>query len=88
MAKTPKNLSKKSDDSFEKNLETLEQLIDQLEKGELSLEESLQRFEQGISLARRCQDSLKTAEQKIEILSKKTATAPVEPFDRDKLDNE
>lgn len=55
--------------SFEKSLTQLQTIVTQLEKGELSLEESLQQFEKGISLARECQDLLNKAEQKIEILS-------------------
>ncbi|MCW8409695.1 exodeoxyribonuclease VII small subunit [Legionella sp. PATHC035] len=54
---------------FEQSIMELEEIVRQLEKGELSLEESLKQFEKGISLARRCQDVLHKAEQKIEILT-------------------
>ena len=54
---------------FEKSIAELEILVNQLEKGELSLEESLKQFEQGINLARQCQTMLQQAEQKIEQLS-------------------
>lgn len=54
---------------FEKSIAELEAIVMQLEKGELSLEDSLQQFEKGITLARQCQDTLNQAEQKIEILS-------------------
>ena len=54
---------------FEKSISELQTIVNQLEKGELSLEESLKQFEKGISLARKCQDILNQAEQKIEILS-------------------
>ena len=54
---------------FEKSIAELETLVNQLEKGELSLEESLKQFEQGINLARQCQVILQQAEQKIEQLS-------------------
>ena len=54
---------------FEKSIEELETLVSQLEKGELSLEESLKQFEQGINLARQCQTILQQAEQKVEQLS-------------------
>lgn len=47
----------------------LQEIVMQLEKGELPLEDSLKQFEQGISIARKCQDILNQAEQKIEILS-------------------
>ena len=54
---------------FEKSIAELQTIVAQLEKGELSLEDSLKQFEQGITLARQCQDVLNQAEQKIEILS-------------------
>jgi exodeoxyribonuclease VII small subunit len=54
---------------FEKSITELEELVNQLEKGELSLEDSLKQFEQGINLARQCQTILQQAEQKIEQLS-------------------
>lgn len=55
--------------SFEKSLADLESIVNQLEKGDLSLEDSLKQFEKGIGLARRCQEVLTQAEQKIEMLS-------------------
>ncbi len=54
---------------FEQSLAELEEIVKQLEKGELSLDDSLKQFESGITLAHKCQDVLKQAEQKIEILS-------------------
>ncbi len=54
---------------FEKNLNKLEDLVKQLENGELSLDESLKQFEEGISIARECQTSLSEAEQRIQILT-------------------
>ncbi len=55
---------------FEKNLTELEQLVEMMEHGELPLEESLKKFEQGIQLIRGCQTALTEAEQKVEILTK------------------
>lgn len=54
---------------FEKSLTDLESIVKSLEKGELSLEEALKQFEQGIALARACQLILAEAEQKIDQLS-------------------
>lgn len=54
---------------FEQSVTDLENIVKQLEKGELTLEESLKQFEKGISLARLCQDALNQAEQKIETLT-------------------
>ncbi len=54
---------------FEKSMAELQDIVMQLEKGELPLEDSLKQFEQGITIARQCQDILNQAEQKIEMLS-------------------
>jgi len=54
--------------SFESSLEALEQIVHQLEEGDLPLEKSLELFEQGIRLSRECQERLGQAERRIEIL--------------------
>ena len=54
---------------FEKSITELESIVMQLEKGELSLEESLKQFEKGITLACKCEETLARAEQKIKMLS-------------------
>lgn len=56
--------------NLEKSLQDLEALIDELEGGELPLEQAMIKFEQGIKLTRRCQAALKDAEQRVEILLK------------------
>lgn len=61
--------TKKSVD-FEKQLEQLESLVTALEGGDLSLEDSMKSFEQGIKVARVCQQALKDAEQRVEILTR------------------
>jgi exodeoxyribonuclease VII small subunit len=53
---------------FEKSLDELEQLVRNLEQGELSLEQSLSAFERGVKLTRECQLALKSAEQRVEQL--------------------
>ncbi len=55
--------------AFEQSISELERIVAQLEQGELSLEDSLRQFEQGINLARNCQEVLTQAEQKITQLS-------------------
>lgn len=55
--------------NFEKSISELQEIVTQLEKGELSLELSLKQFEKGITIARQCQEILNNAEQKIEELS-------------------
>ena len=69
--------------SFEDALAELESLVDNLEQGDLTLEDSLKSFERGIELTRTCQQALKDAEQKIQILSSNSEEADLEPFDHD-----
>ena len=69
--------------SFEDALSELEALVERMESGDLTLEESLAAFEQGIALTRHCQESLQAAEQKVEILTARTPDAATEPFDND-----
>lgn len=65
---------------FEASLQALETIVDQLERGDLTLEASLAAFEQGIRLSRGCQQALETAEQRIRILSEASDDAEPEPF--------
>lgn len=57
---------------FEKALTDLEAIVEKLEQGDLPLDESLKAFERGVELTRHCQVALKQAEQKVEILLRKT----------------
>jgi exodeoxyribonuclease VII small subunit len=74
---------------FERSLAELEAIVEKLEQGDLSLDESLRHFERGVQLTRVCQSALKQAEQKVEILLRKSG-APEQfeaaPFDAE--DNE
>ncbi len=57
--------------NFEKALAELETLVDEMEQGNLSLEESLKRFEKGIALSSECQQALQNAELKVKQLVEK-----------------
>ena len=59
---------KTTDFNFEQALGELEQLVERMERGELSLEESLKQFEHGIALTRACQKALTEAEQRVQTL--------------------
>jgi exodeoxyribonuclease VII small subunit len=72
---------------FETALRDLEELVDRLEQGDLPLEESLAAFERGVKLTRSCQTAIKEAEQKVEILLKKSGGPEVEDFDADEVDS-
>lgn len=65
---------------LEKSLEELEALVVRLEAGDLPLEQALKEFERGVKLTRQCQAALQEAEQTVEILLKKTATAEPSPL--------
>jgi len=78
---------------LEKSLAELEKIVERMEAGDLSLDESLKQFERGITLTRQCQTALRSAEQKVEILLRKSgAGASAEesfeavPFDDDLSD--
>lgn len=53
---------------FEKRLNRLEEIVEKMESGELSLEDSLKLFEEGVKLSRECNAQLNEAEQKVKIL--------------------
>jgi len=63
--------------SFEASLESLEQIVQQLENGDLPLEKSLELFEDGIRLSRLCHGKLEEAEGRIEVLLKDARGEPV-----------
>lgn len=72
---------------FERSLSELESVVTQLEKGELSLEDALKQFEKGIVLARKCQETLKFAEQKITFLQSEQQTQTIIDEDDAPLSN-
>jgi exodeoxyribonuclease VII small subunit len=74
---------KEQPSTFEESLAELEALVDSMENGDLSLEESLKSFERGVELTRTCQQALKQAEQKVQILTGKNDSAELEAFSRD-----
>jgi exodeoxyribonuclease VII small subunit len=79
---------KKKTSDFESTLTELESLVDEMEHGDISLEDSLKKFERGIELTRTCQKALQDAEQKVRMLvEKKQADALVDvDMNDDKLD--
>jgi len=72
--------TKSATPTFEDALAELEQLVQRLEKGDLTLEASLAAFERGVELTRTCEKVLKDAELKVQILSRQDREAPLEPF--------
>ena len=64
---------------LESALEKLELLVESLEQGDLSLEDSLKAFEAGIKLTRQCQETLAAAEQKVQLLIEQNGVLKSEP---------
>jgi len=76
MTKTDTNLK-----DFETALQQLEKIVNSMESGELGLEDSLKQFEQGIILAKNCQDTLSNAETRVEQLIEKNGLQQAIPFE-------
>lgn len=74
-------LSSESTPSFEAALDQLEAIVENMEQGDLPLEEALKSFETGVNLVRNCEDKLKSAEQKVQILMQSGNKSELQPFD-------
>jgi exodeoxyribonuclease VII small subunit len=71
---------RKSATLFEDSLKDLEGIVEQLEQGDITLEEALKSFEQGVKLTGICQTALQDAEQKVQILLEKNGQQTLESF--------
>ena len=83
MAKPGKSDSSDSSERelpFEAALTRLEQVVDRLEQGDLELEQSLEAFEEGVRLSKRCASQLDAAEQRVELLMKEGGKWLARPF--------
>lgn len=76
VTETPKN----TDFVFESALAELETLVETLEQGDLSLQQSLEQFERGVKLTRECQQALKSAEQRVDMLLAQSEDSDTEPY--------
>ena len=65
---------------FERSLKDLEAVVERMEAGELSLEESLKDFERGVALTRNCQKALADAEQKVKLLTSRSGETELQAF--------
>lgn len=66
--------------NFEESMEKLEKIASDLEKGDLNLEESLSKFEEGMKLSKQCNEMIENAEKKITILLQKEGEINEENF--------
>jgi exodeoxyribonuclease VII small subunit len=74
---------KKKNIDFEQSLSALEALVNRMEQGDMTLDESLQAFESGIALTRECQSRLAAAELQVTRLIEQQGNLRLEPFDQD-----
>lgn len=74
--------------SFEESIKRLKTIVDQIEQGEISLQDSLEQYEQGMALIKQCRTILQTAEKRIEKLSKQQSTDPEPPQGEPDADTE
>ena len=68
---------------YEAAVAELESLVEQLERGDITLEESLQLYERGVLLTRDCQEALQAADQKVQMLVKQAGNPTLVDFDAD-----
>jgi exodeoxyribonuclease VII small subunit len=80
VAKSTRKQPEQDFSRFEASLEELEKIVERMESGDQSLEESLKDFERGVTLTRACQSMLKNAEQKVEKLVQDHGELKTEPF--------
>ena len=74
---------------FEEGLKKLEKIVEELENGNLSLDESLEKYEEGIKLSKACAKKLETARKKVEILLKsEDGSVELKPFDEKTAEEE
>ena len=67
---------------FEESMQTLEEIAKELESGELDLDESMSKFEEGMKLSKKCNEILENAEKKITILLQKEGELVEENFEQ------
>ena len=78
----------KKEPKFEEALKRLEQIVEELESGELPLEESMKQYEEGVHLSKLCAKRLEEAKKKIELLMKENGKAFTKPLREEELEGE
>lgn len=74
-------MDKQKNENFEEAIKKLENIVSELEKGNLNLDESVEKFEEGINISKQCNEILQTAEKRISILLEKNGEIIEEEFD-------
>lgn len=76
-------MAKEKNFSFEESVAQLEQIVQAIESGQIGLEESLAKYEQGMDLVKRCRTILDRAEKRMEVLSQSAGGLKAEAMDAD-----
>lgn len=80
---------KKDKPKFEEVLGNLEEIVSELQSGEVGLDDAIERYEKGVKAVRTCHEILKEAEKKIEILMKSSdGSLKAKPFESEQKENE
>lgn len=74
-------MGKEKEENFEESMKQLEEIVSVLEKGDLNLEDSVTKFEEGMKLAKNCNEILEKSEKKIMVLLEKDGTLTEENFE-------
>ena len=74
-------MNNKFENNFESNMEDLEEIVKELEEGKLNLEQSVEKFEKGMKLSKKCSEMLDDAEKKITILLENKDSVEEEKFE-------
>jgi len=77
------SVAKRKKLDYEAAVTELESLVERLEQGDISLEESLKLYESGVLLTRDCQEALQSAEQKVQMLLQQSGQSTLVDFDPD-----
>ena len=81
-------MTEKNKIQFEKSLEKLEKIVQELEEGELSLDDALARYEEGAKTLKQCFEVLRQAEKRVEkLLKDEEGNLAIEPFEEDETEN-
>lgn len=66
--------------NFEESMENLEKIVEELEKGDLNLDDSIKKFEEGMKISKQCNEYLENAEKKITVLINENGNIKEEEF--------
>lgn len=66
--------------NFEESMENLEKIVEELEKGDLNLDDSIKKFEEGMKISKQCNEYLENAEKKITVLINESGNVTEEDF--------